>query len=92
VNTHIGSIFGPSVRQNSRLTAAITAPQRGALPNTAMSIEVGLRALEEKLDPLERVIKLFRLFTASLGEPMLRKSDGERGFRYEGLTCATSVC
>jgi hypothetical protein len=44
-----------------------------------MSIEIALRDLEEKLDPLERVI---RLFTASLGEPILRKSDDERGFRY----------
>lgn len=44
-----------------------------------MSIEIALRDLEEKLDPLERVI---RLFTASLGEPTLRKSDDERGFRY----------
>ncbi len=45
-----------------------------------MNIEIALRALEEKLDPLERVI---RLFTASLGEPTLRKSNDERGFRYE---------
>jgi hypothetical protein len=45
-----------------------------------MSIEIALRTLEQKLEPLERVI---RLFTASLGEPSLRKSDDERGFRYE---------
>src|SRR5260370_35323017 len=45
-----------------------------------MSTESALQDLEEKLDPLERVI---RLFTASLGEPTLRKSDDERGFRYE---------
>lgn len=45
-----------------------------------MSIEIALRDLEEKLEPLERII---RLFTASLREPTLRKSDDERGFRYE---------
>src|SRR5260370_27460120 len=45
-----------------------------------MSTESALQDLEEKLDPLERVI---RLFTASLGGPTLRKTDGERGFRYE---------
>jgi hypothetical protein len=48
--------------------------------STAMSIEIALRDLEEKLEPLERII---RLFTASLREPTLRKSDDERGFRYE---------
>src|SRR6266849_6552463 len=46
----------------------------------AMSIEIALQAMEERLEPLKRVI---RLFTASLGEPTLRKSDDERGFRYE---------
>jgi hypothetical protein len=45
-----------------------------------MSIEIALRALEERLEPLERVI---RLLTASLRQPTLRKSDDERGFRYE---------
>lgn len=45
-----------------------------------MSIEIALRALEEKLEPLDRVI---RLFAASLGEPTLRKNGDERGFRYE---------
>jgi hypothetical protein len=45
-----------------------------------MTIEIALQDLEEKLEPLERLI---RLFTASLGEPILRKSDDERGFRYE---------
>jgi hypothetical protein len=45
-----------------------------------MSIEIALRALEGTLEPLERFI---RLFTASLGEPTLCKSDNERGFRYE---------
>jgi hypothetical protein len=45
-----------------------------------MSTEVALRALEETLEPLERVI---RLFTASLEQPILRKIDDDRGFRYE---------
>ena len=45
-----------------------------------MTIEITLRDLKETLEPLERLI---RLFTASLGEPTLRKSDDERGFRYE---------
>jgi hypothetical protein len=45
-----------------------------------MTIETALRALKEDFEPLERLI---RLFTASLGEPTLRKSGDERGFRYD---------
>jgi hypothetical protein len=45
-----------------------------------MSIEIGLRALEEELDSLERVVSLFAAF---LGAPTLRKIDDDRGFRYE---------
>jgi len=45
-----------------------------------MSIEIGLQDLEKTLEPLERLI---RLFTASLGQPTLRKSDDGQGFRYE---------
>jgi len=45
-----------------------------------MTIEITLRDLKETLEPLERLI---RLFTASLGQPILRKSDDECGFRYE---------
>src|SRR5215831_12262415 len=48
--------------------------------NRSMSIEIGLQDLEEKLEPLERLV---RLFAASLGEPTLRKTDDGRGFRYE---------
>jgi hypothetical protein len=45
-----------------------------------MTIEIALQDFEAQLEPLERFI---RLFTASLGGPTLRKTDGERGFRYE---------
>jgi hypothetical protein len=44
-----------------------------------MNIEASLRAIEEELEPLDRVV---RLLTASLGEPFLRKSGDDRGFRY----------
>jgi len=45
-----------------------------------MSIEIALQALEEKLEPLERIL---RLFAASLGSSRIRniKSDDGRGFR-----------
>jgi hypothetical protein len=41
-----------------------------------MSIEIALQALEEKLEPLERILRLF-------GRSRIRKSADGRGFRYE---------
>jgi len=48
--------------------------------DSPMSIEIALQALEEKLEPLERIL---RLFAASLGSSRIRniKSDDGRGFR-----------
>jgi hypothetical protein len=45
-----------------------------------MAIEIALRALEDGREPLERIIGLF---AASLAAPALRRSNDERGFRYE---------
>jgi Family of unknown function (DUF5677) len=45
-----------------------------------MSIEIALRSLEERVDPLERII---RLFAARLTAPTLRKVHDDRGFRFE---------
>jgi hypothetical protein len=44
-----------------------------------MTVEVAIRALEAKLDPLERMV---RLFAASLEGPLLIESGGGKGFRY----------
>jgi hypothetical protein len=46
-----------------------------------MTIEVAIAALETKLDPLERTI---RLFSASLEKPTQVKGAGGNGFRYSG--------
>lgn len=44
-----------------------------------MTVEAALRSLEERIDPLERIV---RLFAASLDAPLLLDSAEWRGFRY----------
>ena len=44
-----------------------------------MTIEAAVRTLEEKIDPLERVI---RLFAACLPPPILEKDEEISAFRY----------
>jgi hypothetical protein len=44
-----------------------------------MTIEAGVRALEEKTDPLERVI---RLFAARLTRPIFEKDEGKSALGY----------
>jgi hypothetical protein len=44
-----------------------------------MTIEAAIQALEEKIEPLERVI---RLFAAQLGQPIFEKDDTISAFRY----------
>jgi hypothetical protein len=44
-----------------------------------MSIDAALRALEEQLDPLDRVV---RLFSASLDPPVLVDDREGRVYRY----------
>jgi hypothetical protein len=45
----------------------------------AMTIEVALKVLDARLDPLKRVV---RLFSASLESPVLTENGGTKGFRY----------
>ena len=44
-----------------------------------MSIEAGLNALQEDVEPLERII---RLFAAKLGAPVLQMTPAGNAFRY----------
>ena len=46
-----------------------------------MNIEAELQALEAKLDPLDRIV---RLLTASLDAPRMHRSISGQGFRYDG--------